>query len=308
MLEYKTRFLGILGLSLACLLNNGCSIRHYALNKAADALAKSGTTFSSDDDPDLIKSAAPFSLKLMESVLAENPRHPELLATTTASFVQYAYAFVQEEADETEAKDLAASEALRVRARKLYIRARNYGLRGLEVKHPGFEAALAKNPTNAVTVCTKSDVALLYWTSVAWGSAISLSKDNPDLIAELPRMQALIYRAQDLDESFGEGSIHCFLISFEMARMGASGDPVARARTHFDRAVALSKGHDATPMVALAESVMIQKQNAKEFEALLNQALAINPDQTPDNRLLNNVMQRRARWLLSRQSDLFVTE
>src|SRR6185436_3828305 len=54
-------------------ITSGCSIRHYALNKVADALAQSGTTFSSDDDPELIKTAAPFSLKLMESLLAENP-------------------------------------------------------------------------------------------------------------------------------------------------------------------------------------------------------------------------------------------
>lgn len=308
MLEKITRISGVLGLSLACLLNNGCSIRHYALNKAADALAKSGTTFGSDDDPDLIKSAVPFSLKLMESVLAENPRHTELLTTTAASFTQYAYAFVQQEADETESKDLAAAEALRTRARRLYLRAHNYGLRGLEVKHRGFEAALRHTPTNAVALCTKSDVPLLYWTAVSWASAISLSKDNPDLISEIPCMQALMYRALELDESFAEGSIHTFLITYEMARMGASGNPEARSRAHFERAVALSKGLDASPMVGLAEAVTIQKQNAKEFDALLNKAIAINPDTNPDNRLLNTVMQRRARWLLSRKSDLFVTE
>src|ERR1051325_10752899 len=63
---------------LLCLAGTGCSIRRFALNQAADALAGSGTAFASDDDPDLIRAAAPFSLKLMESLLAENPRHPTL--------------------------------------------------------------------------------------------------------------------------------------------------------------------------------------------------------------------------------------
>jgi predicted anti-sigma-YlaC factor YlaD len=93
-----------------------------------------------------------------------------------------------------------------------------------------------------------------------------------------------------------------------MSRSGAGGDPAARARKHFERAMALAEGTDASPLVVLAEAVTIQKQDVKEFESLLNQALAINPDANPDLRLLNTVMQRRARWLLSRESELFLVE
>src|SRR5256885_808548 len=135
---------------MLCLASSGCSIRRYALNQAANALAQSGASFASDDDPELIKAAAPFSLKLMESLLAENPRHPGLLAAAASGFTQYAYAFVQEDADEVEPRDLLAAEALRMRARRLYLRAKGYGLRGLEVRHPGFGKALLTNPNATV--------------------------------------------------------------------------------------------------------------------------------------------------------------
>jgi predicted anti-sigma-YlaC factor YlaD len=214
---------------------------------------------------------------------------------------------VQEEADEVEPQDFAAAEVMRARARRLYLRAQGYGLRGLEVKHPGFGKALLANPKTAVRTATKPDVPLLYWTAAAWASAISLSKDHPELIGQIPVMEALMDRALELDESWGQGSIHTFMISYEMSRSGAAGDPAARARKHFHRAMALSKGTDASPLVALAEAVTIQKQDVQEFESLLNQALAINPDANPDLRLRNTVMQRRARWLLSRQSELFLT-
>jgi len=295
-------------LLLAWFAGSGCSVHHYVLNKASNAVAQTGTTFSSDDDPDLIKAAAPFGLKLTESMLAENPRHLGLLTSAASGFTQYAYAFVQEEADEVEPQDFAAAEAMRARARRLYLRAQGYGLRGLEVKHPGFGKALLANPKAAVRTATKSDVPLLYWTAAAWASAISLSKDNPELVGQIPAMEALIDRALELDESYGNGSIHTFMISYEMSRSGAAGDPAARARKHFERAMALSKGTDASPLVALAEAVTIQKQDVKEFESLLNRALAVNPDANPDNRLVNTVMQRRARWLLSRQSELFLIE
>jgi predicted anti-sigma-YlaC factor YlaD len=295
-------------LLLACLAGSGCSIHRYALNKASDAVAQSGTTYASDDDPELIKAAAPFGLKLTESLLAENPQHLGLLTSAASGFTQYSYAFVQEEADEKEAQNLAAAEAMRARARRLYLRAQGYGLRGLEVKHPGFGKALTANPKTAVRTATKADVPLLYWTAAAWASAISLSKDNPGLVGQIPAMEALIDRALELDESYHDGAIHTFMISYEMSRSGGAGDPAARARQHFDRAMALSKGTAAAPLVALAEAVTIQKQDVKEFESLLNQALAINPDANPDTRLENTVMQRRARWLLSCKSELFLIE
>jgi predicted anti-sigma-YlaC factor YlaD len=303
----KWFFSRLLLASLSLLLaGSGCSLRRYALNQAANALAASGSTFSIDDDPDLIKAAAPFSLKLMESFLAENPRHPGLLLAASSGFTQYAYAFVQQDADEAEPNDLAAAEALRSRARRLYLRAKGYGLRGLEVKHPGFAHALLANPRTATRTAGKADVPLLYWTAAAWASAISLSKDNPEIVGQIPAMEALIDRALELDGSYGAGAIHNFMISYEMNRPGGSGDPVARARKHFEQSVALSHGTDASPFVALAEAVTIQKQDVKEFESLLGRALAINPEARPDNRLVNTVMQRRARWLLSRKSELFL--
>ncbi|MBI4840775.1 MAG: hypothetical protein HY803_06835 [candidate division NC10 bacterium] len=296
-------------LLLVWIAGSGCSLlRRYALNQFANAVAHSGTTLASDEDPDLVKAAAPFSLKLLESLLAESPQHQGLLSAAASGFTQYAFAFVQQEADELEARDLAAAEALRTRARRLYLRAHTYGLRGLEVNHPGFPNTLLANARVAVRAATRADVPFLYWTATAWAAAISLSKDNPEFVALIPAMEALMDRALELDESYGRGAIHTFLVTYEMSRQGAPGDPAARAREHFERALALSEGKDASPLVALAEAVAVKTQDVNEFESLLSRALIINPDTNPDTRLLNVVMQRRARWLLSRKAELFLIE
>src|SRR5713226_3017295 len=86
----------------------GCSVKKIAINKLGDSLANGGTTFASDDDPDLVGQALPFSLKLMESLLAENPKHRGLLTAACKGFTEYSYAFIQEEADEVEDRNLAA--------------------------------------------------------------------------------------------------------------------------------------------------------------------------------------------------------
>lgn len=291
---------------ITALLATGCSIQKMAVNKLGDSLAGGGGTFASDDDPQLIRDASPFSLKLIESLLAESPNHPGLLLAACRGFTQYGYAFVQEDADETEDRDLAASKELKTRARRLYLRARNYGLRGLEVKQSGFEKALRQNPKAAVATATVRDVPLLYWTAASWGAAIAVSKDNPELIADQPIVEALIDRALELDEAFDSGSLHGFLVSYELARRGGKGDPVARTKAHFERAVELSKGQLAAPLVAYAEGVCVSKQDRAQFQSLLNRALAIDADARPEWRLSNLVMQRRARWLLSRVDELFV--
>ena len=291
-------------LALAAALQ-GCSVRHYALETVGDALAASGATFGSDDDPELIRAAAPFSLKLMESVLASVPDHAGLLGAAASGFTQYAYAFVHQEADERESQDLAAAQALRSRARALYLRAREYGLRALDSRHPGFAKQLGQDPRAALGRVARADAANLYWTTVAWAAAISLSKDSAHAIAGLKTIDAMVERVRQLDPDLDHGALHAFLIGYEMGRPGAR-DPEARARVHFAQAVQLSGGMKAGPYVTLAEQVCVATQNRREFSQLLEQALAVDPARKPEWRLENTVMQRRARWLLSQSEQLFI--
>lgn len=284
---------------------SGCSIKRIAVNKLGDSLAKGGTNFASDDDPELVGDALPFSLKLMEGLLAESPKHRGLLFAASSGFTQYAYVYVQQPAEETAEQDLAKADTERARARRLYVRARNYGLRGLEAKHPGFEKQLRENPKAEVRKAAQKDVPLLYWTAASWGAAIAVSKDNPEMIADQPIVEALVDRAFQLDPNYDSGAIHNFLITYESARVGAGGDFAVRSRKHFARAVELTSGQSASPYVALAEAVCVAKQNRGEFESLLHKALAIDPGARPEWRLANLIMQRRARWLLSREDELF---
>src|SRR5690242_15867115 len=132
-------------LLLFLIFNTAC-VRKFAINKLGNALASSGTVFAGDDDPELIAGAAPFSLKLIESLLAETPNHTSLLLAASRGFTQYAFAFVQAHAEEIESDNFDESNRQQTRARKLYLRARDYGLRGIETRHRGFRQAFTRNP------------------------------------------------------------------------------------------------------------------------------------------------------------------
>jgi predicted anti-sigma-YlaC factor YlaD len=285
----------------------GCSIKKIAVNKLGNALASTGTTFDRDDDPDLVGDALPFALKLMESLLAESPRHAGLLLATASGFTEYSYTFVGQRAERAFTENVAESNALRARSRRLYLRAHGYGMRALEVRYRGFGAALEEDPVAALARVRKRDVPLLYWTAAAHGLAISASKDDPEMIAQLPVVEAFIRRAMALDEGWNEGALPEFLINIEAARSGVkAADLQAHIQEYYERALRLSGGRRASLFVSYAENSCIPAQNRAQFQEMLERALRIDPDQHPETRLANLIAQRRARWMLGRIDDLFL--
>lgn len=284
----------------------GCSVRRLALNKVADTLSAGGSTFTSDNDPELVRDALPFSLKLMESILAETPEHVGLLTALGSGFTQYAYAYVDQEGQRIEDEDLDRARQLGERARTLYLRGRDYALRGLEVRHPGLGQALAQDPRAAVARAKVDDVPLLYWGAASWAAAIAQSKDDPTLIGDLPKVEAMLDRALVLDEDWSLGAIHGLMITYAMSRVTGAGDPGEEATRHFRRALELGGGRLASPYVAYAESVCIPREDRAGFEENLGRALAVPVDAAPEFRLENLIVQRRARWLLSRVDQLFL--
>ena len=288
-------------------ISSACSIKHLAVNKLGNALASSGSTFETDDDPELVASAVPFGLKFYESLLAESPNHPGLLLAACSGFTEYSYAFVDSRIDEVKDQDLNLANALRDRARRLYLRAYGYGMRGLGARYKGFSTDLDNDAPAALKHVQKRDVPLLYWTAASRGLTISLSKNNPELIAELPLVGMIVKRVEELDEGFDRGAVPEFLITLEAARTGVKAEEQQkRMRQHFERALELSKGKRAATYVSFAENADVPAQNSAEFKSMLEKALAINVDDDLDDRLANTIAQRRARWLLAHMNQLFL--
>jgi predicted anti-sigma-YlaC factor YlaD len=286
-------------------------LRTYAVNTVGDALASGNSVYESDSDLDLVGAALPFGLKLTESLLAESPKHEGLLLTACRGFTMYSYAFVAYDAERLTEEDLDRARALRLRARRLYLRGADYGFRALEQRYPGFGQALTIDPREAVTrIGSKSrsrDVPLLYWTAAAIGLAASVSIDDAALLARLPEVEAMLDRAIELDEAWDDGALHEFKLIVAAARTRGTVNRAA-LDAHYGRALTLSKGRSAALFVAYAEAVSLPAQDKPEFRAMLERALAIDADQQPQDRLATLVSQRKARWLLGRIDDLILSE
>ena len=131
---------------LSLVLLTGCSLRSMAVGAMADAMARPSTVYARDDDPEFVREALPFGLKTMEGLLLEKPRHKGLLLSACSGFTQYAQAFVVLPADRLEETDLTAARAERRRAARLFLRARGYCVRALEVVYPGLVEELSSSP------------------------------------------------------------------------------------------------------------------------------------------------------------------
>lgn len=297
-------------LAAACLLAlalgvSGCSIKTMAINKLGDALSEGTSSFATDDDPELIAGAVPFALKTIESLIEQSPKHKGLLTAAASGFTQYAYAFVQMPADYIEGQDLDRATAQRVRAKRLFLRARDYGLRSFEVEFPGFRERLKADPDAALARTTKKHVPQLYYTAAAWGAAFAIDKADSSLSVDQVYIEKMMQRALALDEAWELGSLHDFFITWEGGRASVGGS-LDKAKQHFDRAVALSAGQRVSPYVTWAEVMSVAAQNKKEFQEMLNKALEIDVNKAPAQRLANVIGQQRAKWLLSRTDELFV--
>lgn len=294
----RQRILKLLAPLLALVSLAACSPQQMVMRSVADELASQGQ--SAENDLELAREASAFYLKFSESVLRPQPDHTGLAAAVAGGFTQYAYAFVAFEADRIEATDAKAAQRLRERAARLYRRGRDHALTALELTRPGFRQALA-DPAAQPALRTEQ-LALAYWGAAAWGGMISLSKDDPDTVADLPLAIRLAQLAWRLEPSFGDGNLASLMGSFETARPGGTR---ASAEAYFDEALRLGQGRSAGAFVAKAEGIAQPAGDKAAFLDLLNQAVAVTDAPGSPLALSNEVMRRRARWLIESADDLF---
>jgi predicted anti-sigma-YlaC factor YlaD len=196
---------------------------------------------------------------------------------------------------------------MRARAKKLFLRGREYVFRGLETLRPGFKSAImTKTPAEALSMAKREDIDYLYWIAAGWLGAFSSDPFDFSLIVTLPRAVALLEQVRAWNDAYGSGSLHEIFISFYGSAPADIGGSETKARESFTKAVEYSGGGRAGPYVALASTVSVKRQDYAEYKNLLMKALAIDVDKDPSSRLENIIGQRRAKWLLDHASDLFL--
>jgi hypothetical protein len=288
----KFIFTGTLCLSLL----TGCSVQNFALQNVGNLLSKESV--STDDDLELLQHASAYHLKLSESILQEIPDHVQLAESVTRGYAQYAYVFLMDEADRSESVSVQNASLLRSRAARMLSRAKNTGLKTLSLYYPGLIDQLEGKANANTLAISQSHVGLTYWSMTAWAGAISLSKDSPDVVADLPAVFKLSELAWKANPAYDHGALASMMGTLELAKPGGK---VEAAQEFYDLAIQW-RGNQIAPLVSKAENWAVATQNKEAFVQLLQQAIDLSEKQKD---LTNTVMGRRARWLLDSVDNYF---
>ncbi len=315
---------------------SSCSINRFATRIVADALtgSGSGSVFTSDDDPEFIADALPFTLKVFESLLQSDPKNISLIEATAGGFISYANGFLQSPAELLEYEQIDEKEKLLKRAAAMYRRGGVYASRGLELLYPGFDSYFSEGNWQAAMANLKVDaVPFLYWKAAAIMGEFSVDSFNPGLMLCVPEAVALGVKALELDGDYNQGALHDLFVAvfanlpvsliyrttdeesnYSIIRsLGNYYDAHGFSLTqsvddqvmfHLDLSVKLSKGMNAAPYV-LASSIFIKNQDADGFKSILQKAIEVDVNQNPENRLMNIINQRKAHWLIDHIEDYF---
>ena len=281
---------------LAVVFLSGCSLRQHFLHQVADEISQQSVE---EEDIGLAREASAFYLKMSESLLRGVPGHLGLAQSVTSGLTQYAYVFLSNEADRIESQHLHDAQMLRERAVRMFERAKKQGLNALMRRHPDLLNQLNSSQSDAGWLLSQDEVGLVYWTAAAWGGQISLSKDSPDVVADLPLVVHLATKAWQTNPTYGDGALATLMGTLELVRPGGSR---SRALAYWDQAIEVSQGQSPGPWVAKAEGWAVDQQDRQAFEAWLNKALEVSQGKRD---LSSQIMQARAQWLLSQVNDIF---
>ncbi len=285
----------------------GCTswISGMAVNSLSAVLGEGEAVFRSDDDLGLVSGALANNLKLIETLLETDPEHRDLLLSGAKSFLLYAYGFVEPDLFDLDFTRFEEKQAVRARAGRLYRRAADFGIRGLEVDHPGIGARLQLDPETAAAELVVGDAPLALWAGTALGAWIGMETDDPEATADLAVMGALLYRSRELDDTVDGGVVYDYLSIYETARVGGS---LERAREFYEHALGIGPERWPVLWTTWAETGAVATGNREEFVTLLQQTLDFDIDAEPGNRLLNRVAKERAEWLLANVEDYFLDD
>lgn len=269
-------------------------VQNVAVNSTTGILTYGMQALFEEPDLTLAEQAIPGNLKLVESLYRAKDSDDDQLGTMLAQgYTGYALAFVEDTDPE--------------RAKALYTRARDYGLKVLR-KNKKFDAAFDQDAETfkaGVNTFSKDDVPTIFWTANAWGSLVNLGMNDPEIVGDLSKVNALMDFVIRTDENFYYGSAHLYFGTILATIPRVLGGKPDQAKEHFEKCFKIGQNKMLLPYVFMAKSYAVQVQDRELFLSLLKTVDDAPIDILPEQRLVNAVAKRKAKALEARVDELF---
>ena len=283
----------IIGILILFWLLAGCTPPKYMMVQSMDPLMEDmNLSTNRNPDVDFVIEGMPANLMQLDGFITSAPNN-RLLLRAAEGYFGYTYSFVE--------------DVDKPRASMLYLKARDYALSVLlneRYFRQNFDSGI-KEFTKSLAEFTKEDVPALYWTANSWMAWVGLNINKPEALMDIPKIEALLLRAIELDETYYYGAAHATLGAYYASRSESIGGDPEKAREHFNRAFEISDKKMLFFYVVYAQYYAYQTQDRDLFERILRMVIDSPVDYFPEKNFANEVAKRKARKLLENIDNYF---
>jgi len=246
-----------------------------------------------ETDLKLAEQAMASDIKLLEGMIKGDPENEHLLLLTAQALAGYALGFAEDEEPE--------------RAKVFYLRAKEYGLRVLRQNDEFAEADTGSLDAykNAINNLDEDYLEALFWTGFAWAGWINLSIDNPRAMIELTRVDILMNRVLEIDETFFHGSTHLYYGSIWGIKPRMLGGDPEKAKEHFEKNLEITNGKFLLTYVYYARFYAARVLDEDLFNSFVVKIEETPADVLPGFQFLNMIAKKKVTYLKDFGADWF---
>jgi len=245
------------------------------------------------NDLDLVCEGTSSFLLLLDSMLESDPDDEHLLMTSTQAFSAYATAL-----DVCGRPERAATVSGKAKKYGLALLAGNQDLQPIDTMEL---SALQE----ALTKLTVKDSAALFWAGNGWATWIRYQKGSPAALADLVKVELIMRRVIELDETLYHGGAHLFFGAYFGSKPPMLGGKPEESRIHFEKALAISQREFLPAQLAYAQIYARMMYDRDLFSQLLQEVLDFPIEKRPDIALANQTAKRKASQLLEQVDRYF---
>ncbi len=281
--RYCHRAVGLV-LSVSLLMISGCAKKMQ--------LAQEG--MMNQTDLELVKDGLATPLLLLDGLTEAYPKKEGILFTATQLNCVYG--------------SILLFEGEKERATKALTKAKTYIFRALSKRNKKFSEVKDKPHEEFVTSLPgfkEKDVPYLYYAAQAWTLWI-IGEDSWMAKADVPKVESILKRILELDDTYNYGMAHCLLAAIYTSRPAALGGKPEEAKKHFEQALAISDGEYLLINVFYARQYCRLVYERPLHDELLKQVVAADAENLPKElTMMNTLAKDQARELLDSADDYF---
>ncbi len=273
---------------------SGCSPMKYSVRHVMVPLLDSSREAAYlSDDTRTFGDAAPSNLFLLEGMVHTDPENEDLRLNTAMLYFFYGFAYIEE--DDPEYASILYSKGLEHSWTALVAGCDLPEDRGISFAE--FEKLVPSIELDQVPAAV--------WTAICWSQFISLHLDQTSVMRDIPKVQALLDRAIELDGQYFEGMPYVMqgaLHAFKPKIMGGDTDASAAS---FENAFAISGNSFQLSRFFYARYYTYRMMDVDLFTETLEGIINAEPIEDDPYRLLNMIATEKSHKLLEEADDLF---